>query len=195
MGTTYYELTERGREQARLTGEWLREQFPNPDRIFRSYYTRTKETAELIYPGRHIDEDERLAEANRGIWHVRTEDWIREHRPEEFDRRELDGYYHFRPTGGENWPDIEFRLRDFRRSMRRRFPGRTLVVVTHGQWLLLWQKRLHHWTIDETVERYKQGKVVENASVLIYRDRLIDGHHQLVHNSETDYIIPWQGKL
>lgn len=195
MGTPYYTLTDRGRAQARMTGEWLQKFFPNPDRIFRSYFVRTRETAELLYSNRSIAEDERLAEANRGMWHVLSEDDIREKMPWEIRRRELDGLYHYRPPGGENWPDVELRLRDFRRSMRRRFPGKTIVCVTHGHWLLLWQKRIDRWTIDETVERYKQGIIVENASVVIYRDEIVGGKHRLVHDPSRDYIVPWKGKL
>lgn len=192
VGTIYYELTPLGVTQAQRTGAWLHCYCSDPDRIFRSYFMRTRRTADLLYPDRQIDEDERLAEANRGIWHVLNEDEIQERMPWEIKRRELDGLYHYRPPGGENWPDVELRLRDFRRSMRRRFPGKTIVVVTHGNWLLLWQKRIHHWTIDETVERYRQGRIVENASVLIYRDELVRGKHRLVEDS---YIVPWQGKL
>lgn len=107
MGTNWYALTERGREQARITGEWLRAQYPSPRRIIRSYYQRTRETADLLYPDFPIREDERLAEASRGIWHVRTEDEIRREAPWEIDRKQFEGLYHYRPIGGENWPDVE----------------------------------------------------------------------------------------
>lgn len=196
MGSNYYQLTERGREQARLTGAWMRERFPSPDRIFRSYYARTRETAELLYPGTSIQEDPRLAEADRGIWHVRTEEQVRIEAPFELDRREFQGIYHYRPIGGENWPDIEIRLRIFRNMLRAHYSGKTVVVVGHGQWLLLWQKTVHRWTIDETVARYLRDDIVANASVLIYRGETDpDGRHRLVHDPATDYIVPWQSKL
>lgn len=198
MGTTYYKLTARGEVQADITGRWLREHYPHPSAILRSYYTRTAMTAERCYPpalGYKINEDERLAEANRGIWHVRSEIWMREHRPEEVERRELEGRYHYRPPGGENSPDIERRIRDFRKSMRRRFAGKIVVVVTHGNWLLHWQKRIHHWTIAEMLERYERSAVVENASVLIYHGVVVDDRGKLVHDPKIDYIIPWHGKI
>lgn len=197
QGTNLYELTERGREQARITGEWLRERYPEPDAIIRSYYTRTRETADLLYPGRLITEDARLAEANRGIWHVRSEAQIAREAPWELDRRAFEGLYHYRPIGGENWPDVEARVRPFRHSLRWRFPGKTVVVVTHGQWLLVWQKLVHHWTIEDVIRRYQQEEVVANASVLIYHGDVEPktGKYILRHDPATDYIVPWQGKI
>lgn len=197
QGTNLYTLTERGREQARVTGLWLREHLPEPDTIIRSYYARTRETADLLYPGRHIMEDARLAEANRGIWHVRTEEQIAREAPWELDRRKFEGLYHYRPIGGENWPDIEARVRSFRNSLRWRFPGKTIIVVTHGQWLLVLQKLVHHWSIDEVIRRYETEEVGANASVLLYHGDFDTetGKHVFRHDPATDYIVPWQVKI
>src|SRR3990167_7096233 len=49
-GSVFFELTPRGRRQAEITGAWLREHYPNPDRVLSSYYTRPMETAQLAYP-------------------------------------------------------------------------------------------------------------------------------------------------
>lgn len=195
MGTNWYALTERGREQARITGKWLRAQYPSPRRIIRSYYQRTRETADLLYPDFPIREDERLAEASRGIWHVRTEDEIRREAPWEIDRKQFEGLYHYRPIGGENWPDVEGRVRAFRQSLRCRYPGETVVAVTHGHLIMLWQKLVHGWTIEETVARYERHEFARNAAVLLYHGETRGEKHMLTHNPAEDYVVPWEGKI
>lgn len=142
-------------------------------------------------------EDARLAEANRGIWHVRSEEQIAREAPWEIDRRAFEGLYHYRPIGGENWPDMEARVRPFRHTLRWAYDGKTVVVVTHGQWLLVWQKLVHHWTIEEVIRRYEAEEVVADASVLRYHGDFDPetNRHVLLHNPATDYIIPWQEKL
>lgn len=197
VGTTSYDLTPFGERQADITGEYVRKHFPNPDRLIRSYYRRTRLTGERCYPGWDIREDERLAEANRGVYTVLGEDGVRVHMPWELERRERDGLYHYMPPGGENWPMIEARIRSFRRSLRMHYSGKTVVCFTHGFWLLLWQKRVHRWTIEETERRYREDEIVANASVLIYRGRWDDerGKHVLAHDPATDYVVPWEGKI
>ena len=190
QGTNLYALTARGRVQAMVTRRWLAEHFPNPDRIIRSYYRRVAETADAIYPDLPKREDERLAEANRGIWHVRTEARIAIEAPFEIDRRKFEGLYHYRPIGGENWLDIEGRIRSFRNSICKCYPNQTIVVVTHGFWLLLWQKLVHRWSIEEALEKYQAGAVVDNASVLIYHGTVVKGRSVLTHDPATDYIRP-----
>jgi len=197
VGTTSYNLSPLGERQADLTGEWLREHFPNPDRIVRSYYRRTAQTAERCYPDACVVEDERLAEANRGVYTVLGEEGVRLHMPWEIERRERDGLYHCCPPGGENWPMIEARIRAFRHSLRMHYSGRTVVCFCHGFWIMLWQKRIHGWPIEEAERRYRENDIVANASVLIYRGGWDERHGKfvLLHDSETDYVVPWEGKI
>ncbi|PJA46258.1 hypothetical protein CO174_00410 [Candidatus Uhrbacteria bacterium CG_4_9_14_3_um_filter_50_9] len=197
VSTNRYKLTDRGRAQCEITGAWLREHVPSPDRIVRSYYARTNETAALLYPNAEIREDELLAEKDGGIWAVRTIDQIRDQAPWELDRRERMGHYHYRPIGGENMPDVETRVRAFRRSMRLHHTGKgSVVIVGHGHWILLWRKRNEGFSIEETERRYQEDEVAENASVLLYHNTWHpDGYFYLQHDPEVDYIIPWEGKL
>lgn len=197
IGTTAYELTDVGEQQGLHTRDWLGIHFPTPDRILRSYYARTKRTADICYPDMEKREEPLLAEANRGIYSVLTHDEILRHMPWEIERRNRDGLYHHCPQGGENWPMIENRIRDFRRSIRAHYPGKTIVVFGHGFWILLWQKLIHHWTIEETERRYRNDEIVANASVLIYRNEWREdiGRNVLRHDPATDYVVPWLGKL
>ena len=69
-----FSLTERGKKQAMVTGEYVRERFGNFDAYFHSYYDRAKQTLKLMYPEARGIEDARLAERQGGIWHSLTEE-------------------------------------------------------------------------------------------------------------------------
>ena len=196
VSTHAYPITERGRAQAAITGTWLKETFGGFDARYVSYYTRSKETMAIMCPGEKAYEDPRLAEAQRGMYHVLTKAQLESCYPEELARKQREGLYHYRPFGGENWPDIELRIHSFLGTLSRDYDGQKVVIVVHGHWLILFQRLIHHYPIEEAVRRY-HGGVVENASVTVYRgqgprwrpwtrDRL-----QLVGEN----IVPWKGRV
>lgn len=195
-GTNFYNLTARGREQARITSVVMREMFSHPDFILRSYFMRTNETAQIVYPGREIKVDALLAERDRGIWTNATTEQVKEFMPWEIDRKQQQGPYHYRPPGGENLPDVERRVREFRRSLKFNCSGKTVVVFGHGHWILLWKKIVHRWEIDETIAN-TETQAPENASILVYHNTWSDERQKYImtHDPETDYLVPWKGKL
>jgi len=190
-----YPLTPRGREQAKITGEYLHNRFGNFDAYYTSYYRRTHETLELMYPGVHAYEDPRLAEAQRGIWHVLTKEEVSRYFPGEIIRKEREGLYHHRPLGGENWPDIELRIHSFMGTLARDYSGKRVLITGHGFWLILFQKLIHHFSIEEALAKYK-SPVVENTSVTIYQAKrkywLFGKYHLVLQEYNT---VPWEGKL
>jgi len=191
LATHAYPLTQRGRTQAKITGEYLRARFGTPDAYYVSYYKRSRATMELMFPGVKIYEDSRLAEAQRGIWHTMTKAQIAERFPEEIDRKEREGLYHYRPWGGENWPDVEMRIHSIRETLRRDYSGKTVYICGHGAWFNLFQKDNDRFSIAEALRRHEEG-TVENASVTIFEGRRIKGRPRLVMR---EYIIPWQGRI
>lgn len=190
--TWEYPLTKKGREQAEITGKYLHEQFEKFDIYYVSYYVRSKETMDIMFPQAHVYEDARLAEGQRGIWHSMKHADIEKQFPHEIIRKKREGLYHFRPLGGENWPDIEIRIHSFLGTLARDYGGKTVLIVVHGHWLLLFQKLIHHFSIEEALVRYEQG-VFENASVTIYEGTTISGNPRLslVHQN----IVPWKDKI
>lgn len=182
--THAYSLTPRGREQAKITGEYLRKAYGTFDAYYVSYYQRSRETMAIMYPDAHIYEDPRLAEAQRGIWHTMTHNQIREKFPEEFERRDREGYYHYRPLGGENWADIELRIHSFLGTLARDYAGEKVLVVGHGHWMILFDRLVRRMGIAEAVEHYCNAPY-KNASVTEYAggDRLI----RVIYN-----LAPWE---
>lgn len=193
VATHAYALTPRGRQQAAITGEYLRKRFPTGlDIFYVSYYQRSKETMKIMYPEIVPYEDPRLAEGQRGIWHTYTHEQIEESFSRESARKQREGLYHYRPPGGENWPDIELRIHSFLGTLSRDCDDQDVIIVVHGQWLILFQRLIHHFSINEAIEKYK-SHVFENASVTIYESQVIRNRSRLMLSEEN--IVPWEGKL
>lgn len=192
ISTHAYPLTKRGCEQARITGAYITEHFGNFDARYVSYYMRSKQTMKIMHPGAKIYEDPRLAEAQRGIWHTMTPDQVALRFPEEVARKEREGLYHYRPLGGENWPDIELRIHSFLGTMNRDYEDNDVEIVGHGHWIILFQRLIDRFSIDEAVRRYRAGSM-ENASITVYESVLSKGKSRLVLK---DYnIVPWKNTL
>lgn len=190
--THEYALTERGRKQAEITGRYLKDNFGNFDIYYVSYYLRSRDTMSLMYPGVKVYEDPRLAEAQRGIWHTMTKNEIELHYPDEPHRKEREGIYHYRAPGGENWPDVELRIHSFLGTLSRDYEDQNVAMVVHGHWLILFQRLIHHFSINEAMQKYKSGPF-ENASVTIYEGKKVNGKSRLVLAEEN--IVPWLGQI
>lgn len=191
VSTHAYPLTARGREQARITGAWLKEHERPFDVHYTSYYERARETMRVMYPEARVYEDARLAEANRGIYHTYTREEIARLFPKELERKTREGLYHHRPLGGENWPDIEMRVHSFLGTLNRDCGGRRVLIVVHGFWLILLQKLIEHFPIEEAQRRYEKLET-PNASVTVY-ETSADGRPRLALT--RDRFTPWTGLL
>ena len=191
--THQYDLTPLGVRQAEITGEWLKREFPKGfDTYYVSYYKRSRRTMEIMFPQAKLYEDPRLAEAQRGIFHTMTKAEVQERFPEELERLKREGLYHYRPFGGENWPDVELRIHSFLGTLNRDCEGLDVVMVVHGHWLILLNRLLRHFTIEEAVQQY-QRKVSANASVTIYRGIKKNGQDRL--EIATCNHVPWKGLI
>lgn len=170
IATHDYALTPKGQEQARITGEHLRKSYGNFDAYYTSYYRRARETMKLMYPQAKVYEDPRLAEAQRGIYHTMTHEQIAQQYPQEIERKTREGLYHYRPFGGENWADVELRIHSFLGTLTRDYAGQNVLIVVHGHWLILFQRLMERFSIEESIRRYKD-EVVDNASVTIFENK------------------------
>lgn len=202
MATYSYPLTARGKEQAKKTRDYLQLTFGKNYNFdlsqffgvrYASYYERSRETLQIIVPGAKFYEDPRLAEAQRGIYHTMTADQIEKSFPGELARKEREGLYHYRPLGGENWPDVELRIHSFLGTLSRDCDGKNVIIVVHGHWLILFQRLIHHFSIAETVAKYKAG-VFDNASITIYKNKPVKGCHPHLE-LDKENIVPWKGLI
>ncbi|MFC1638792.1 histidine phosphatase family protein [Patescibacteria group bacterium] len=188
-----YDLTPRGVRQARITGRYLRVLCPSPDVVLSSHCLRAKQTAELCYPDAEIVEDPRLAEITFGIGHVLTWDEVFARYPEEKEHRERMGPYQYRPSGGENGPDLELRIHSFIETVKADWRDRTVAVFTHHHWILHHRRIAERLTVDDLVKSYDCEQFA-NASVTTYEPRADTAGNVRLRATETN-LVPWDGQV
>lgn len=175
-----FTLTDRGRRQAEIAGEYLRNRFGNFDSYFTSYYTRSKETMAIMYPGVKTIEDPRLAEAQWGIWQFMPEAEVAVKHPLEPQIRKRDGIGHYRALGGESWMDIEIRIQSFLTTLRMDHSEERVLIVGHGNWILIFERIMWGLMLEESIKRYEAHEVFKNTQMAVYEPRIIDGKERLV---------------
>lgn len=127
-----WRLTDKGIDQARLAGTWLRREFPHGfDRYAVSDYTRAMETAaHLALPDAQWTIDFMLRERDIGHMDAQPESIRHAQFADELARREKHAVY-WRPVGGESVADVAVRtavaLQNIAATARER-----VVIVSHG---------------------------------------------------------------
>lgn len=193
-----YALTERGKEQGRLTKEYLDQKYKGDvDYFFCSRMKRAIESAALV-SDKPWEQDARLNEADRGIWSSDADHAsVSARYPDEVERRKKLGWYMYRPPGGENWPDIELRIHSWCESLLRRFDGdnfnRRAYVIRHGHWDLCFQYLSSGRSPSDFLDhdRYKV-EAVDNGAITVYRQ---DARSPLGFRPIEGTIVPWKEKL
>jgi len=123
-------LTTAGRAQSCTWGQRLA--VLSFDRILSSDLGRTLATAELINRVLKLPmkKTSRLREQDWGVWTGRRIRDIENESPDELRRMEQAGWQ-FCPPGGESRRDVWLRSRGALEDASRRWPGKTILTVTH----------------------------------------------------------------
>jgi broad specificity phosphatase PhoE len=139
------QLTPHGLAQATAVGRWFAAMQPEkrPTVVLSSPYLRAQHTAERIIAaggiaaldGRIIPDD-RFREQNSGCFERLTPKGIEQRFPREAELQRLLGRFHYRPPGGENWCDVIVRLCGAMDTIRKRYSGERVLIVTH-KWVIL----------------------------------------------------------
>ena len=130
-------LNARGRQQAEIGGDLLRDLFER-DRLqasdlsyVSSPLNRARETMEIVRRRLDLDPqlygtDDRLMEISYGAWEGLTLPEVEAHEPGVLERRDREKW-DFAPPGGESYRDVGKRVADWYASVKR-----DTVVVAHG---------------------------------------------------------------
>jgi len=87
------------------------------------------------------------------------------------------------------------RIHSFLGTLSRDYEKARVLIVVHGHWLLLLQRLIHHFSIEEALTRYKNKQIRENASITVY-DNWTDTYsdkQRLVLRYEN--VCPWKDKV
>jgi probable phosphoglycerate mutase len=163
-------LTERGCEQARLVGEWLRERYA-PVRVVSSPYRRARQTAEQIAASTPLDivVEEDLRERSYGDLAGQPYDTPRP----DYDPA---AYWGWRPPGGETLEEVVVRVGRVLDRLAHDAVGRDLVVVSHGAVMIaLWRHVTGDWSAPRRVVRNAGVVLVEHTGDRYVRAEHLDG--------------------
>lgn len=164
-------LTSLGVQQAITTGQFLRDRYKF-DVIFSSPYMRTLQTsqhiAEQLAAVPRIILEERIREIEFGVLDGLTHQGTRERYPEEWERREREGKYWYRPPGGESRPDVALRVHSFLGTLTRDYRQKNVLVVCHSVVVLIFRRLLERWDEAKYMEVESEDDVL-NCSLTTYR--------------------------
>ena len=125
-----YPLTEKGKEQAKVSAEKLAGQ--KIDLILHSSFERTKETAFIVaekigLAKENIISDKRLSEMDWGVF---------DGRPVE-ECKDLLSFTEI-AQGGESFNDLRKRMGEFLYDVEKKYSGKNILIVSHGDpiWML-----------------------------------------------------------
>ncbi|VVB73945.1 2,3-bisphosphoglycerate-dependent phosphoglycerate mutase [uncultured archaeon] len=163
-------LSEKGEWQAIVAGKALAKR-PRFDVVFVSPYIRCRQTADLMieqlgYAPRVVVE-ERLREKEFGVIDNLTRKGIEKFHPDEWERRNRDGKYYYRPSGGESYPDVGMRVHSFLSTLTRDYRGKNVLIVCHSVVVKMFRKLLERME-EKDVLAMDLVEDVKNASVTSY---------------------------
>jgi probable phosphoglycerate mutase len=171
---TDVELTALGQEQAAAVGHWLAglPAAERPQVVITSPYLRARETWRLAAEASGLElpapgTDERLVDRLLGDLEMLTEPAIAQRFPDEPERFEQAGAYHYRPPGGETFGDIAERLTSFVADLNREHAGERVVVVAHDSVVLMMRFVIEGLDWERTAAVEAAGSV-RNASITVF---------------------------
>lgn len=165
-----WRLTDEGKRQAKLAGDWIRENLGSE--FFRYYvspYVRTKETAAFLeMPGAQWKISRRLRERDHGEVSSTPRSLVKELYPLNDKMRMLDFLY-WRPIGGESMADVQQRVREFFDTLHRECSEKSVLVVTHGEFMSAAWAELEYLSDEEwNVLGRTPGKKIKNTHIHIF---------------------------
>lgn len=161
-------LTVEGRKQIKTSAEKLKNE--NIDLIFYSDLLRTKQTAEIVtkYLKIKMRPDKRLREIGVGIFNGKPINDIVEFWSKEGNLSFIDYYtnrFKLAPPRGENYTEVEDRMRDFLEDTEKKFQGKNILIVSHSRPITLIEKVVHHYSMKEFAEIVINKKEIQTGEV------------------------------
>ena len=195
-----WRLTERGVAQAKIAGQWLRENMDVGaiEGFFTSDYTRAKETAgHLGIPGALWKKHPYLHERSWGLLENLSDEQKWESYEKDMQQREVNPFY-WRPPRGESMVNVLMRSDRVFGTLHREYSESTVIMVEHGdvamsQIILLEKMSAYRY---EQLRRTKDSlDKINNCQIIIYsRENPETGELEPYLNWKFS-ICPWNPEL
>ncbi len=159
---TAYPLTGLGERQAEVAAKKIKEA-GGIDAIYTSPVRRARETAEIVAArlGKEVIVDEDLREVDSGEWDGKCEDdpAIAEARAAR-NTLPLEAYYRYKRGGsGENWEEVESRMKRALARILAKHRGERVLIVSHEGPIVYALKSIDNLTFEETDKFYKKNLI------------------------------------
>lgn len=194
--SSLWRLTDLGRKQAEMAGNWIRENVGQSfGRYYVSEYIRALETAaNLGLPDAVWYRDFYLRERDWGQLDVMSHEERRERFGDELDRRDRDGFY-WAPPGGESMATLCLRVDRVLNTLHRECSDKKVISVCHGEVMWAFRVRLERMTQQRYCEldaSKHPHNTIHNCQVLHYtrRNMLGDSTEILPHLSFFRSVNP-----
>lgn len=147
-------LTTKGKDQIKSLLPKLRK--AKIDIIYSSDFVRTKETADIVAQDLNIKVrfDKRLRDISLGTYHGGSKEAFHKEFPAEdrFDNK---------PKKGENWSECKKRVLKFIKTIDKRYNGKNILLVSHGDPLWLLEGSMKGLLRKEFIQELKKGKFIK----------------------------------
>ena len=198
--SSLYRLTDHGREQARIAGQWIQRNIGERfDRYLTSEYVRAMETAALLgLPGALWQAEFYLRERDAGLLDALATDEQFRRFPEAMHARDRDAFY-WRPPGGESLAEVSLRIDRVLDTLRRALTAERVIIVCHGEVMRAFRVRIERIPQHRYMDLHSPSDVrdqIHNCQVIHYTrrdpanpDRIQD------HLAWMRSVCPWDSRL
>jgi NAD+ kinase len=168
-------LTDRGQEQARVAGMWLRKNISQHfDRYLVSGYLRAMETASMLdLPDARWYQEFYLRERDMGLFEIMPEDEKKQKHPEVYRQYELDPFY-WTPPNGESIAQLCLRIDRVLHTLHRECSEKRVIVVAHGMVMWAFMVRIERLTPTQFLQRSQSPDIadhIRNCQIVHYTRR------------------------
>eukprot|EP01119_Soliformovum_irregulare_P005798 TRINITY_DN17547_c0_g1_i2.p1 TRINITY_DN17547_c0_g1~~TRINITY_DN17547_c0_g1_i2.p1 ORF type:complete len:320 (-),score=48.73 TRINITY_DN17547_c0_g1_i2:37-996(-) len=171
--TSKYRLTDNGRKQADIAGEWIRKNIGDTfDAYYVSEYARARETAaHLRLPSAKWFVEFYLREKDKGVLAGSSHAVRKDTHGDVLAHMKKDAFY-VAPPGGESFAETCLRA-DWTMQIWRHMIGSRVIAVCHGNIMLAFRVRLEKMSLDvfRSLEASKDPKDKINFSQILHYTR------------------------
>jgi NAD+ kinase len=190
--SSFWRLTDAGVEQARRSGDWLREAFPEGfHRHLTSEYVRAMQTAAwLELPGAEWTLHPDLRERSWGDLDRLTQAERRERFASSLQERAASPFY-WRPPNGESMADVCARLIALFHGLRHECPHGRAILVCHGEAIGAFRAKLEQMSqLDYEVWITDPAEKIANGEIVHYSRRDPDSGEVSDHLDWRRTVVP-----
>lgn len=192
-----FRLTDKGVEQAKAAGFWLKKNIPMPiDRFYVSDYVRAKETAAYLeLPEAQWRVEYQLRERDKALMDNCPVDEQKNLFGLEEKQYQLDPFLSYPAGGGESIPLLCLRLKtDILEHLARECSDKRVIIVCHGHVMRAFQLEIENLGHDDFIrldDSEDLAEKIRNCQIIWYTRRDSENVKLQSHMVAVRSVCPW----